>query len=167
MLSYNQIKTFEAGSTFRWTASIIGGPGPVDNAALNLLGGKFIPCTKIDFADITTKSKEIDITPDIKLQIPYISMPIDSLELTVEDNYAGAIREAVASWNAANKLPNGRAVDIRKFYKLLKIDIYTASHSVAYSRTLYIVPDGDVNMSKDNQISSDNYPIKFIVVGQD
>lgn len=167
MLSYNQIKTFEAGSTFRWTASIIGGPGPIDNSALNLLGGKFIPCTKVDFADIITKSKEIPITPDFSLQIPYISMPITSVEITVEDNYAGAIRQAISTWNASNKLVNGRAVDVSKFYKLLKIDIYAADHSVAYSRTLYIVPDGDINISKDDQISSDNYPIKFIVVGQD
>lgn len=167
MLSYNEVKKFEAGSTFRWAASIVGGPGPVSDAALNMLGGKFLPATKIEISDIEVKNTEVKVTPDFSLKIPYISIPVESVEITIEDNKAGAIRAEVLKWATQNKLPNGRAVDIKNFYKLLKIEIFNPDYSVAYSRTLYIVPDGKIMLSRDSEISSDNYPITFTVVGQD
>ena len=167
MLSYNQIKTFEVGSSFRWAASIIGGSAPVDNAAFNLLGGKYIPCTSISFSDRVVKTLDIPVIKDFSLTVPYLTLPITEVKITFEDDKAGAIRQAVQTWIAAGQLPNGRVPKIENFYKQLQVEIFNPDLTVAYKRILYIIPKDELDFSKDAALESDSYELSFIVVGDD
>ena len=165
MLTYNQVRKYEVGSSFRWAASIVGGPGPIQDAELNLLNGKFIPALDIELSDIDVKTKEIPVIKDFSIKIPYISVPIDAVTITFIDNSAGAIRNAINKWSSYSSMLNGRAPSLSKYYKLLKLYIYNPDNSISFTRTLYIVPKDTVTLSKDGNNEADSYKVEFTVVG--
>lgn len=167
MLSYSQVRTFTPGTSFKWSIAMIGGPGPASESSFNILGGQFIPATKVTIDDVTTEHSEIQVSPNFKLSIPVFSAPISSLQINAIDDNNGTIRNAYSAWANAKMLPSNRAVKLENYYKQVKITIYNNDLSEAYSRVLYVVPKGNLSLDRDNSTGADEIALDFQVVGDD
>lgn len=167
MVTYNELKNYEAGSSFRWAAYFSGGPAPIPDAQLNLLNGKYTPCTDVDFIDKSVNEIEIPVTKDFSLKVAGHLTDTDTITITFLDDKNGTIRKTISSWSENSSLSAGRVPLVENFYKIFCIDLYTPDLTPVDKIILYIVPKEGITIKKDYSGEADTFQAVFTVVGRE